>query len=104
MKNGEISDDEFYRNIIDKLDWSNPHEFIEPLRNLVNKNHVESMSLLAIILGDIDSNLYRDEIMRINEAAFNLGSVVAAENLSIQYAQWGEEFLSRLWLSRAKKE
>ena len=97
------ADDEVYRQIVDNLDWSHPKGCIASLRDLVNRDHVEAMGLLAIILGDVDSKHYRDEIISLNERAFELGSAVAAENLAIQYEKWGEAFLSQLWRLRVKK-
>jgi hypothetical protein len=106
MTNPYNSNDEAYIRIVESIDWADPKTFTqysEQLRQLAEKNHIESMTLLAVLLGDIDSNKYREEIIILNERAFKLGSSVAADNLSIQYAQWNEPFLSKLWHSRSKE-
>jgi hypothetical protein len=94
--------DQSYSRIVDAVDWDNPHrpDHLEELRRLAAEDHSESMTLLAILLGEIDSIRYRDEIVTLNERAYKLGSPVAAENMAIQYEQWNEPFMSRLWQSR----
>jgi len=75
---------------------------VNSLRRLADQGHEPSMVLLAVLLGDIDSKIYREEIISLNEKAFASGSPVAAENMAIQYGQWGETFMSRLWRKRAQ--
>lgn len=95
-------DDKEYSDIVDCIEWDDPRKYIERLRVLVNKNHEDSMNLLAIVLGDIDSIKYRDEIIRLYEESYRLGSQVAAKGLSIQYRQWNEIEKSRIWEFRAR--
>ena len=101
----DLSDDDVaYVRIVDTIDWQQPVSHLtvhlEELRKLASNGHIESMVLLAVFLGDIDSELHRSEIIRLNEKAFELGSPTAAGNMAIQYAQWNEPFLSKLWHSR----
>ncbi|MCC6921408.1 MAG: hypothetical protein IT548_19620 [Alphaproteobacteria bacterium] len=96
------NNDDAYSRIVESMESINALEYIAKLRLLAEDCHIESINLLAVILGDIDSTLHRREIIELYEKAFELGSPVAAENLSIQYAQWNEPFLSKLWRSRAR--
>lgn len=93
-------DDDYARISLD-VDRDNPHVHIEELRRIASEDHIESMNLLAVLLGDVDSKKHREEIIRLYERAHELGSPVAAENLSIQYGQWKEPLLARYWMNKA---
>ena len=102
ISNSKSYDDE-YAQISLSMDWENPEAYIEDLRRIAHSNHKEAMNLLAIVLGEVDSDRYRDEIVSLLERAHELGSPVAAETLSIQYKQWKEPLLSKYWLRKAAK-
>lgn len=89
--------DEEYAAIVSDIDWNNPDQYVEPLRRLAKLDHPQAMNALAVVLGDVDSVKFRDEIISLYTKAHELGSVVAAEGLSIQYSQWGEPELSDHW-------
>jgi hypothetical protein len=93
--------DDEYADIVEKLDYAKPGEYIEELRKLAGAEHRESMNLLAVLLGDIDNTGNRGEIISLYERAFELGSPVAAKNLAIQYHQWGEPELASVWQNKA---
>lgn len=76
------------------------NESKEALKFLVDLKYEPAMCLLAVVLGDINSATYRSEIIALCEEAHRGGSFIAAEILAIQYRQWGEEFMSKLWFSR----
>ncbi|MGZ8337635.1 MAG: hypothetical protein ACXWU1_13325 [Allosphingosinicella sp.] len=95
------SNDEAYARIVADVCRDRPDRHVEELRRLAASGHVESMTLLAVLLGDVDGASHRAEIVALNERAFALGSPVAAENMAIQYEQWNEPFMARLWRSRA---
>jgi len=97
------NDDEEYAAISVNYGVSDLSPYVDDLRRLAKSGHVESMNLLAVVLGDIDGARHRDEIISLCERAHNLGSPVAAENLSIQYRLWKEPLLSRYWKVKADK-
>ncbi len=80
--------DQRYAAIADSMGSGPIVERIEALRALVGEGHLESMNLLAIVLGDRNEPSDRDEIVALYERAHTLGSPVAAGNLTIQYEQW----------------
>lgn len=92
-----------YVAIAEALDWTDPGEHIDALRELAGLGQAEAMNLLAILLGDIDGAAHREEIVALYERAHGLGNVAAAENLAIQYGQWNEPALSLLWKQRAEE-
>lgn len=95
--------DQQYAEITEKLNWEKPTEYVDDLRKLVGDNHRESMSLLAILLGDIDSYGFRSEIINLYEQSYSLGSPVAANDLAIQYEQWGEIENANRWRKLASE-
>lgn len=90
-----------YVAIIDALDWAEPARHVEALRELADLGQADAMNLLAVLLDDIDGAAHRDEIIALYERAFDLGSWVSAGNLAIQYRQWNELDLSRIWEAKA---
>lgn len=80
--------DEEYGKIAALIDWDRPDEFVKDLRKLAEKENALAMNLLAVLLGDIDKEGYRDEITRLYERSYALGCTEAAENLAIQKKQW----------------
>lgn len=97
--------DHEYSRIVESVDWENPVEYVQQLRDLASAGHKESMNFLAILLGDIDKYKFKDEIIELLERSHSLGSVVAANTLSIQYQEWGETEESRKWkLVAAERE
>jgi hypothetical protein len=99
----QITDDDAYCQIVDLVDWQKPHEHVDALRELVTRNHADAMNLLAILLGDIDSIGYMNEIKSLYEKSHALGSVTAAKGMAIQYKQWDEPFLSEIWERRSRE-
>lgn len=97
------SSDEEYGVIANDINWNNPLQYIDKLRALARENHADSMNLLAILLGDMDSLNNRDEIISLYKRAFELGSVTAANSLSIQYRQWGENHEADIWEAKTLK-
>lgn len=97
------SDDEEYAAISVNYGVSSLAAYVDDLRRLARSGHVESMNLLAVLLGDMDSAKHREEIISLYERAHELGSTAAAENLSIQYRQWNEPVLSKYWGVKASK-
>ena len=98
-----MNQDEEYAAIVANIDWQDPVKYVEPLRKLTRLNHRESMNTLAVVLGDVDSAEHRDEIIALYTEAHRLGSPVAAEGMSIQYAQWGDAKLSDHWKKLSKE-
>jgi len=96
------SPDDEYAAIASNFDPNKPREYVDDLRRLAEVPHPDAMNLLAILLGDIDSMLHRDEIISLYERSHELGSPVAAKNLSIQYRQWNEPILSKFWMRKSK--
>lgn len=98
-----MSDDleDRYVAVIDALDWSNPGEHVQTLRELSALDQADAMNLLAVLLDDIDGGAHRTEIVALYERAFALGSWISAGNLAIQYRQWDEPELAALWDVRA---
>lgn len=90
-----------YVAVIDALDWAEPAEHVETLRELSALGQADAMNLLAVLLDDIDGMAHRDEIIDLYERAFALGSWVSAGNLAIQYRQWNEPGLAELWEAKA---
>jgi hypothetical protein len=97
-KGKEFEYDKAYSRIVEIE--SESVEDVDELRRMANDGHVLSMALLATWLSNIDSVKYREEIIKWNEKAHNLGCEIAAYNMSVQYMQWNEPFMSRLWYSR----
>jgi len=77
-----------YTKIVEALDWDRPSEFVDRLRMLADRGQIESMNLLAVLLGDIDPVGAKREILELYKRAAANGSLVAAENLAIQQRQW----------------
>jgi hypothetical protein len=99
-KDKGIEYDNAYARIVELVNSDNAAEYVDELRRMAGDGHVVSMQLLAVLLGDIDSGKYREEIIMCCEKAHLLGSSIAAEILAIQYKQWNEPFMSKLWCSR----
>lgn len=93
--------DDRYVAIVEDLDWSDPARHVEALRVLAGLDQPDAMNLLAILLGDIDGEVHRQEIIALYERAHALGDVTAAENLAIQYGQWNNPALAGIWRQKA---
>jgi hypothetical protein len=94
--------DEEYAAIAVLFNVTLPPGHVDDLRRLADAEHVDSMNLLAVVLGDLDSKTHRDEIIRLFERAHELGSQIAAYNLAIQYRQWGEPLFSKIWMGKSR--
>jgi phage terminase small subunit len=103
MTDTESENDATYITIVELINEGNAAEYIDELRRMANENHVLSMSLLAVFLGDIDSDKHRNEIVKWGEKAHKLGCSIAAEIMVIQYNQWKEPLMSKIWHSRFRE-